>query len=108
VRCRRDRGFGHRQVRGVARWDAEMRAARPRPVAGRLSVRQVLPVRAATGVQHQAAADRGRRVAQTESDILAAQHIHGPVDHLFPEQQQNGRDPEGFSEPAAGTGKNAT
>lgn len=71
-----------------------MRTARSRAVVGRLLVRQVLSVRTATGVQHQAASDRRGRFTQAEPDILAAQHIHGTFDYIFLEQQPDGRKPE--------------
>lgn len=81
-----------------------MRAPRAGAHSQRFPFRQVLSVRTAAGVQHQALADRGGRVAQAELDILAAQHIHGAIDRLFPEQKPDGRKAENFPQPARRTG----
>jgi len=104
--CRRLGGVGHRYAVGdAADRHAEMCAPRTGAVAERLPFRQVLPVRTAAGVQHQAPANRHHRFAQAELDILAAQHIHGPVDHVLLEQQRNGRDAKAFPQHTAGTGR---
>lgn len=76
-----------RSARRRARPGPKVRAPRTGADAQRLPVRQVLPVRTATGVQHQTPADRRGRVAQAKLDFLAAQYIHRGADRVLFERQ---------------------
>jgi len=73
----------HYLVSDAAERSTEMCTPRTGAVAERLPFRQVLPVRTAAGVQHQAIANSHHSFTQAELDILAAQHIHGSFDHLL-------------------------
>lgn len=71
--CYRLGGIGHHYLVSVAaERSTEMCAPRTGAVTERLPFREVLPVRTAAGIQHQALANRRDCFAEAELDILAS------------------------------------